>query len=255
MKLKNLFFSSLVLAMFCSCGTKKVAVLGKDLSMEQVVEQHMEAAPDFKTLVGRVHVTYADKSTTQSISISIRMKKDSAIWLSAKLAGILPLAKALITPEGVGYYEKINKTCFSGDFRLLGKWLGMELDFEKVQNLLTGQTIYDLDKENYSLKNTKSGLQFQSESGVFLKKLFLLNPRTYKAKAQQLVKENQNQSLTVTYPEYQEIPKGFFPKKINLVAIQGKESVKIDIEYRSLEFDVPVSFPFEIPKGYEKVKL
>lgn len=255
MKLRNLFFSLMVLALVFSCGTKKVAVSGKNLSMGQIVEAHKEAAPNFETMVGRIRASYADKNTTQSISISIRMEKDSAIWLSAKLMGIIPLAKALVTPEGVNYYEKINNTYFSGDFRLLGEWLGMELDFEKLQNLLTGQTIYGLDKENYIFENTESGLQFESEGSVFIEKLFLLNPRTFKADAQQLVRKYENQSLTVTYPEYQEIPNGFFPKKISLVAIQGKENVKIDIEYRSLEFDVPVSFPFEIPKGYEEIQL
>jgi hypothetical protein len=241
--------------LFCSCGAKKVAVSGKNLSARQIIQKHEEAAPDFKSLAGRIRAGYADEHTTQSISISIRMKKDSAIWLSAKLAGIIPLAKALITPEEVKYYEKINKTYFSGDFRLLSEWLGMELDFEKTQNLLVGQAIYPLDKEKYIMEKKGSGVQFESENERFLKKLFLLNPETFKTEAQQLVRESANQSMTVTYPEYEKFKNFYFPKEISIVAIHEKENMKIDIEYRDLEFDVPVSFPFEIPAGYEKIQL
>lgn len=255
MKLRKLFFPLLILALLSSCSSKKIAVADKNLSEKQILDLHRKAAPDFETLTGRVRAGYTDEYTSQNISISIRMKKDSTIWLSAKLAGILPMAKAIITPTEVKYYEKINKTYFSGDFRLLSDWLGMELDFEKVQNLLTGQTIYGLETEKYLMEKKNNGIQFESENTRFLKKLFLLNPATFKTEAQQLVSGYANQSLTVTYPEYQEMPGFYFPKKISIITIQEGENMKIDIEYRDLEFDVPVSFPFEIPAGYERIQL
>lgn len=255
MKLRSFFFPMLILALLSSCGSKKIAVTDENLSAKQIVDLHREAAPDFQTLAGKVRAGYTDEYTSQNISISIRMKKDSTIWLSAKLAGILPLAKAIISPTEVKYYEKINKTYFSGDFRLLSNWLGMELDFEKVQHLLTGQTIYSLENEKYLMEKKNNGIQFESEKARFLKKLFLLNPVTFKTEAQQLVHEYTNQSLTVTYPEYQEMSGFYFPKKISIIAIQKGENMKIDIEFRDLEFDVPVSFPFEIPTGYERIQL
>ena len=85
--------------------------------------------------------------------------------------------------------------------------------------------------------------------------MFLLNGHTFKVEAQQLIREKENQSLTVTYPEYQKIEGIDFPKEIEIIANQGGESTKIQIDYRSLEFNVETDFPFEIPSGYKEIKI
>ena len=43
--------------------------------------------------------------------------------LTLKFFGI-PMAKALITPTRVSYYEKINNTYFDGDYSILTKMIG-----------------------------------------------------------------------------------------------------------------------------------
>ncbi len=256
MVIRKIIFALLIALVVSSCGSKKgIFSSKKSWSMKKVIKQHEAATADFKTLRGKIRAGYATKDDSQSISINIRMEKDKAIWLSAKLAGIIPLAKVLITPTEVKFYEKIKKTYFVGDFRLLSDWVGTNLDFEKVQNLLTGQTIYDLDEGDYEMSETSNGYEFQSDEKDLLKKLFLLNRHTFKAEAQQLIREEENQSLTITYPEYQKIDGIDFPKEIRIIANQAGESTKIDIEYRSLEFDVQTDFPFEIPSGYNEIKI
>lgn len=255
MHLKNCFFILLISIGISSCGAKKTALSTKDLALRKIISSHEKAAPNFNTLRGRIRAGYVTKDDSQSISISLRIEKDKAIWLSAKLAGIIPLAKVLITPKQVKYYEKINQTYFVGDFRLLSKWLGTALDFEKVQNLLTGQSIYDLTPSKYKLEESKKGYQLKSEGAKFLTKLFLLNPKTFKVEAQQISKTNKNQSLTITYPGYQQINEFYFPKKIIILENHAGESTEITIEYRSLDFDVPVSFPFTIPSGYKEISI
>lgn len=256
MTLKKLFSVFLLALVITSCGSKKnLFSSNKIWSMKKVINQHEAASGNFQTLRGKIRAGYTNNESSQSISINIRMEKNKTIWLSAKLAGIIPLAKILITPDEVKFYEKLNKTYFVGDFRLLSDWLGTKLDFEKLQNLLTGQTIYELKNENYEMEKKVNGYEFRSEKGELLTKLFLLNPKTFKAEAQQLIREDKSQSLTITYPEYQVIKGVNFPKKISIIANQGEESTKIDIEYRSLEMDVPVDFPFDIPTGYKEITI
>ncbi len=94
------------------------------------------------------------------MTVNFRMKKDDTIWMSGQLLGI-PLAKVMITPNSVQFYEKITRTYFDGDFRLLSDLLGTPLDFQKVQNLLLGQTIYDLREERYQLTESARGYQLK----------------------------------------------------------------------------------------------
>ena len=59
----------------------------------------------------------------------------------------------------------------------------------------------------------------------------------------------------MTYPTYQTISGQVFVNEINIVANQNNKNTLIDIEYRSVEFNVDVSFPFSIPSGYDEIEL
>ena len=73
------------------------------------------------------------------------MEKDKIIWLSAPLS----VAKVMITPDKVSYYNNWENVYFDGDFSLLSDLLGTELDFTKVQNLLLGETLFDLKEQKH----------------------------------------------------------------------------------------------------------
>ncbi|MDR6299855.1 DUF4292 domain-containing protein [Mesonia maritima] len=246
-----IFFTLAVIA----CGSKKAVTrsIESDADAATLIKKHNASEVDFKTLEARLRGSYVTEEEQQSISVSMRMEKDKVIWLSAKLAGIIPLAKVKITPNRVQYYEKINGTYFDGDFSLLSKWLGTDLDFKKVQNLLIGQAIYNLNAEPYKVENTDQGVRLASKNNSEVAKFILLNPVNFRVKAQQLVREKENQSVTVSYPEYEDFEGKQFPKEINIAVNEKAKNTNITISYRSLSFNEPVSFPFEIPSGYDEM--
>ena len=257
MHIKSLLASALVLTLM-SCGTKKLvsgAGGSTNLATAKVIEKHYENEVKYNTLAGRLKVRYEDEKQTQNVSVSLRMEKDKTIWMSANLLGI-PLAKVLITQDRVQFYEKITGQYFDGDYSLLSDVVGTPLDFEKVQNLLLGQAIYDLRTEAYSLETSDRGYVLEPKRQFELfTRLFLLNPTTYKAEAQQLVKSSDNQSAIISYLSYQDVGGQVFPNEINVVANENNKSTRINLEYRNVEFDVRVSFPFSIPDGYDEIKL
>ncbi|HET8753751.1 MAG TPA: DUF4292 domain-containing protein [Salinimicrobium sp.] len=255
-KIKVAVFISFLMIL-ASCGNRNVVnapAPEEDALTSAVIKNHYENEVDFETLQGRLRLNYQDEHQNQSVTVSFRMKKDDTIWMSGELLGF-PLAKVMITPQSVQYYEKINQTYFDGDFRLLSDLLGTPLDFEKVQNLLIGQTIYDLREERYKLTESTQGYQLQPVAPGFLKKMFLLNAGNYRTLAQQISQEGSGRSVTITYPEYQKIEGQAFPKEIKIIASEAGANTKIDLEFRSAEFNVPVSFPFSIPSGYEEITL
>ena len=253
----QIVLSAFLILLFASCGPKKAKmgrVAPEDAAVAAVIENHYKNEVDFKTLQGKLALNYQSEERSQSVTVNFRMKKNDTIWMSGQLLGI-PLAKVMITPNSVQFYEKITKTYFDGDFRLLSDLLGTPLDFQKVQNLLLGQTIYDLRKERYVLTESARGYQLKPEDEAFLKKLFLLDAGNFKAVAQQIGHEAENRSVTVTYPNYQKVGSRVFPGTINILASDGADNTRIDMTFRSLEFNVPVSFPFSIPSGYEEISL
>ena len=63
------------------------------------------------------------------------------------------------------------------------------------------------------------------------------------------------QLLSVSYPSYNEIKGEQFPENINIRATDNKNLTTINIEYRSVEFNNKLTFPFSIPSGYKEISL
>lgn len=253
-KITYIFVLSLLVS---SCKSKKVITNSsvKSMSTKKIIKNHYSHSFDKKTIKARLKAKYKDKKNAQSVTVKLRMEKDKVIWMSGTLLGI-PLAKVMITPTRVSYYEKINKTYFDGDFSLLSKFLGTDVDFEKVQNLMLGQTILNLKNKRYTAEvDGKSYLVMPKKQEELFDILFWLNPITFKVEKQEVRQPVEQKRLTVSYAEYQQVSNEVFPKKINIIAVDKTDSAILDLEYRSVEFDKKLSFPFIIPSGYKEIKL
>lgn len=250
-----LLFGALIL--LSSCGSKKIAEarVNHDQKIRPVLRGHDNNAPEFKTLEASIRAGYKTDDQDRSISLSMRIKKNDTIWLSAKIAGMIPLAKVLITKKQVQYYDKINGVYFKGNYAELSDWLGTDLDYQKVQNLLVGQALYSLKDEKWDYDISERGYQLKSKPGKSIDKSFLIQPESYRLKAEQFVREAEQQSVTITYPEYQQVGDEVFPQKIEILANQKADNSKISIYYKSVNFDADLSFPYEVPENYERTTI
>jgi len=248
----------LILLVVTSCKTNKnIADTSniRTISTKKIINNHYNNNFHQQTVYARLNAKYRDKKTSTSVSVKLRLEKDKTIWMSATKFGI-PLAKVKITPNRVLYYEKLQRTYFDGDFSLLSKWLGTELDYEKVQNILLGQAVLNLKKGRYnSMINENSYQLSPKKDNELFGILFFLNPDNFKLDKQEIRHPEKQQLLSVSYPNYNEIKGEQFPKNINIRATDNKNSTTINIEYRSVEFNRELTFPFSIPKGYKEISL
>ena len=119
---KNTLIISCFILLLASC--KPSAKLSPESTLEakafrSVMNAHAKNAPDFKTISGRMRANVQDENMNQSISIDYRIEQGKTIWMSAKTFGIVRVANAMITPERVMFYDRINKQYFDGDFELI----------------------------------------------------------------------------------------------------------------------------------------
>ncbi|WP_066312223.1 DUF4292 domain-containing protein [Aquimarina aggregata] len=246
---------SLVLLSSCKSTNAVTGTRLKKLSSEKIIANHYNRSFNFETLNAKLRVKYDDGKNSYSPAVTLRMEKDKAIWISVKM--IIPLAKVLITPEKVSYYEKINNTYFEGDFTVLSEWLGTnDLDFDKVQQMLLGQALFNLRKDKYKSTVTDQTYQLVPKADLALfERLFLIRPDSFKMASQQLKQPIENRNLAINYHTYQKIGNQDFPKQIGIEAVQGDETTRIDIEYKAVDYNAKVSFPFKIPSGYKEVTI
>lgn len=253
MKYSPIFLIAVLL--FVSCGGTKSLTKIESLSAKEVIASHQAALPEFKTLAGRVQLIYETEEKMQSVTVSIRMEKDEIIWVKASILGIT-LSKVLITPTHVSYYETIGRTYFDGDFALLGEWLGTPINFQQVQNLLLGQSIFSLKASEYSSEifQHKFKIQPKKQAKNFVHSL-LLNPDNFKVASETLAQPDEDRLLNIRYGDYQKIEGQFFPTSISIFTTEAQDQTKIDMNYRKIDLNVDISFPFEIPSGYKQIEL
>ena len=254
-KLSIFLFISLFIT---SCGGGKMIVGSEtanlSMSSKDIIKTHDEAQPDFSTIAARMHVKYENGDDMQSLTVSLRMEKDQKIWIKASLLGIT-LAKLYITPESVSYYETITNTYFDGDFSLLSDWLGTEINFEKAQGILLGQSIFELDNKYVSdVVANKYKLQPKMQPHNFIHSL-LVNPDNFKIASESLSQPTDNRMFTINYGDYQSIEGGYYPSEFKIIATQKEEKTKIVVNYKKIDYNVSIRFPFTIPNGYEEIQI
>jgi len=237
-----------------SCKAKKSVLTGEidaTVTPKRAIENHYSNELGFKTLSGRLKIDYFDGDSNKGATVSLRMQKDEVIWISAPLG----LLKAKITPQKVSFYNKLEKEFFDGDFGYLSNLLGTELDFGKMQNLLIGNAVLDLRDDKYVSANTNDsyGLKPKRERELF-KILFFLEPQHFKIKTQQISQPQEDRFVKMDYT-YQEVAQKVVPNTIAIEAVSEGKQNTIDLEYKNIEFDRPLNFPYKIPKGYKEIVL
>jgi len=247
-----------VMITFASCKTQQGAVAegaaGENKAAREIIDGHYKNLKDFKTINISASAEYKDSKQSQNVSAEIRIKKDETILVSVRVLGFT-VAKALITPTRVSYYEKIGKKYFDGDYVLLSRWLGTELDFKKVQNMLLGMAMDDLNKGSYTATIDGGRYKLVAKPKGGTSKEFLFEGAKYLLKEQRIAQGgSEPRSVDIAYPGHKEHGKGTLPTEIKINAVQ-KDKVNIDIEYNTVTFDENLTFPYEVPGGYERVTI
>ena len=255
--MKNVLYILTVL-IITSCGSSR-GVVGttsdEDVTTTRLINEYYENTLDFKTLDARTRLKYDDGKNSQTVTVSIRIEKDKKIWLNASFIGITG-ARALVTPDRVQFYDKLNRQYFDGDFEFLSQYLGVDIDFYQLQRLLTGQAVYDLREGKYNFEQTQTGYNVTPKkqlSGIEL--LFSISAQNFMVDKQRVTQPKENVALDVVYSDYQTVGGKPFPTHIAIDANDSGDHTNVDIEFRNIDLDKAIRFPFSIPSGYKELDL
>ncbi len=250
-------FTFMLLAVFInSCKSSKNVIASGEasnkLSAKQVIKQHQKKDADFKTLNGKVRIDIVQGEKEQGHTFNLRIEKDKVIWLSASFG----IARMKITPEKVRFYNKLDNEYFDGNYELLSDFVGVALDFDKVQNILLGQAIYDLKDAPHLVSVNENSYALQpKDQDALLELFYLINPSHFKMDSLQLFQQLKKRFLQVDYTSYQEVDKQILPKDIRIIAVENADEVAITMEFKSLSLNQEVRFPFKIPSGYKEIVI
>jgi len=223
------------------------------LSAKQLIKENTKREAKFKTLSARVKLDIFQGEKSNGYTVNMRMEKDKKILL---MSTPISVVKALITPEKISFYNKLDNTYFEDDFKYLSKLLGTDLDFEKLQNLLLGEALFGLKTGamNVSTNDEEYVLQPKNQSALF-ELFYLINPSHFKIISQQISQPQRQRHLQIDYKSYQEVEKQIFPENIKVIAVESNEELILELEYKSVSLNENLRFPFKIPSGFKELKF
>lgn len=206
----------------------------------------------FKTLALKGKANLNINGDENNVTMNIRIEKDKKIWVIVTAGGgIIEAARAMITPDSLFLINKLQKTYTKKPFSYVYNFTNKQVSFGMLQAVLSGNTINDFmtDKSNLTQEN---GVWVLSNNVDDLAYKIIFN--TLLKPSQVDLNDAKNaQAFKVTYGNYTPINNALFPSTLKINSMAGVKKISVDIQFVKIESNVPVDFPFTVPKNFERV--
>jgi hypothetical protein len=185
------------------------------------------------------------------VNAVVRMYKDSAIWISANAILGIEAMRVLITRDSVKMLNKLDKVYTARSVDYLQEVTSLPLNLTILQDLIIGNAVFvDSNVVNF---DTRSGLINLLSIGQWFKNLITLEAANGSLQHSKLDDVNlaRNRTADLTYSDY-ENKKGYLFSTRRRILVTEKNPLEIRLDFKQYDLNVPVSFPFSVPKNYER---
>jgi hypothetical protein len=179
---------------------------------------------DFQYLSTRFSGTVVFENKTHSIAGSMRMKKDSAIYISiAPILGI-EIARAIITPDSVKLVNRLESTYYMGDLRILSNMFNADVDFFMLQALLSGNDFPHYRTDQFVIADNDRLIRLEAQNrtrknnpGSPIKQIITVDSSNMKIRTNTLEQTSTRQALRADYRKYDRIDGRLIPTDLLLM--------------------------------------
>jgi hypothetical protein len=221
--------------------------LNYDTSMAKVALQQR----DFKTLSGRIKMLWNDGAVEQEFTTSVRIKKDSLIWMSMGIAGIEGL-RLLISPDTIRILNKLSNEYALRDFSFIQKWLLLPVDFTMLQEILSGGKI-SIDQKAAMAGKEDSTLVLYLESDNLLETI-RVDTAHYTPQKILLKDKLVKQDMEITFGAYNYSEAKPFSYQRSITIHRGETTARLEMEFSRVSFDEELTYPFDVPEKFKRVE-
>ena len=239
--MSKLFKLASLLVFFSACELKK-SVVDFTFAVKNAKEiidrvNSKNNYPEWLFLKGKAHIS--ERKNDITVSINIKNRRDSLIWISAAGPLGIEIIRAQMTKDSIYFINRINKTYFIKSISNIKHFAKSDFSFYDLQNIITANP--DFFNSRYRLKINQTGFQLLSDSSSY----FVGN--NYRVQNAKFFKNKS--SIEFALEDYQNTNN--FPRKLTL-KIGG--SFAFTINYSKVEFNKPQKISFKIAALYVRIK-
>lgn len=195
----------------------------------------------------KMHYEGGDKS--YDFIANIRMKKDSIVWISVTVAGIVQVARAIITPDSFRAILYTEKQAFEGPISKVNNIMPAGLDFYSLQNILLGNTVlHNAAAVHAAEAGTNWVVRLQKEN--YIEQAEFDRSDSSLRKSQVVTQGVSNRSLSHSLSNFALFGNVRLATDRVLYILSDSSSMTVDMNYSNITINEEQTYPFSIPKNY-----
>lgn len=202
----------------------------------------------------------------KSFNVTVRIHKDSAIWVSINAILGVEAARVLITKDSLKLMDRIHNKFAVADYEYLAEILRIKVDYNTIQALLLGNffgyrnetkfnSVYIEDKyyilSTLNKRKLRRSLEDKDPNKPIVQD-FTIDPLTYRILSMNVEDDRISKTLHTEYSDFHATEKGLVPLKSD-TKITADKNISIKIEYTKFNLGEIEEMPFRIPNNYERI--
>jgi hypothetical protein len=197
---------------------------------------------EFNSFSCKAKVSYSDQHNgVVNFSATIRMKKDSVIWMSVSPGMGIEVYRVMITKDSIRILDRIHGTYISRGLDFLNQFVSYPVNLMEVQSLIVGVPI-GYDTQSLSASKGDSSVLFASTDSEWNSNI-LVNNKDFLI--HQFLMQNMKKQKKMRIEFYNYNYDNVSPFSLDrYMEINNPDPITISIDYSKIKINNPVKFPF-----------
>lgn len=278
------FYWVFILALFIA-GCKQTEKITapkkiKRYSVSKVIKMTNENSLKYETLsVKKVAVSLTNDGNSTSVRGSYKIRRDSIIQLYAQKMAI-PLGKLEVNVDSFRMVYFLDQILFVGNNNYLSKLLGMDVDFDVLQALLSNKMFSfrqdsrdkdfkefscDVEDEMYKISSIRDRkirklnknedrlerFRNRSDEGHAIKQDIFIDPDSFVVRRMVFKDLENNKGLKLEFSNYEKVMDQWFPGSIKM-QVTGEKQLELSIELSKISLNDETNFGFSFSPKYKR---
>lgn len=235
-----------------------------------LIEQMKQNEFEFETFSAKSVISVKQEGKKNTFKSNIRIRRDSAIWISITPLFGIEMARVLITQDTVKLINRIEKNYFIGNYDYINQKFNVDLDYQLLQALLLGNSIafefddkvkFSIDKEDYYLGNLRKRKARKADDKP--KKIekekdevisLWINQNSFKIDKFIFSDLTADRFILGEYSNHKEIDDQMVPEFLHF-ELQSAKPAEVELQYSRVSLNKPLKFSFNISSKYEQINF
>ncbi|MBF9253519.1 DUF4292 domain-containing protein [Pontibacter sp. 172403-2] len=207
---------------------------------------------DFNYLTAKSQISLSNKGNQLTSGLSLRMKKDSVIWVSVQPGLGIEAARMMLTQDSVYIMDRLKREYTVAGYTFLRNKFQVDVSFEVLQALLLGN--YQAQGEEKVID--AEGMQHVQQMRQNLLFDYFIGLQNNKLQRLDVQDKNTGNTIAVKYNDFQEVGSVPFAYTLAAQVLQQGGTSSFTLNHSKVTVtDEILSFPFSIPDGYTRLAL